>query len=224
MSEVSKGGFGAAWQAIKSLAVEETPDSKPSKTPTTLSIPGSIAAYMPGASSAPATVDPKSMEKLQAKIRAEIDGGRVQAYSAFSEQYELLKDVIADENVRFKSALKVSRTTVEQLSADIDKLIAVIHGAHEDFTKKFEANKAAAQKQSGDAAAMRSTAISAKQQQINALKAEIHDIEVEEQNDRAAHMDELNGLDALQSGFEAAHAQVLGQLVTQKTHVASQKG
>lgn len=157
--------------------------------------------------------DPAALAKLHGLLQTAVSP----AYASFNTQYEALKDVIADDTVRFKAALKTSGCTIDDLERAIDTLLQRTATADKDFDMSFEANKASKLNGLTTELSSKNEALARLQNQLAELSAQIHE-STEKMHGEAARFQNI------QQGFKAALAQVVGELNAQKAHIASQKG
>lgn len=205
---------------LKNLVVDEVPDpiSTPAKT---LARESSAPPPVRSFSSAPAATaaDPEILSKLEKKLQNNCP----QPYAAFMEQYEALAEIIPDETMRFKAALKASHTTAEDLVKALDQLTATMNAAEAEFTKTFEENKA---KRLGDAEkSLKATddLIASNEQNIKSLQDTIASLRTKRDTDAGTMEHEVQKFEGIRAGFETAHSQVVGRLTAQRNRVAAMK-
>jgi hypothetical protein len=161
--------------------------------------------YSPPSSTA---ADPEVLAKLEAQLQAHCPP----PYTTFMEQYEALREVIADEPTRFRAALKTSHTTTEQLVVALSELQGVMDSAKDKFHQSFEENKA-----------HRVGEVQASIQQTDALIAdrekELAALRTKRQADTDTITREGQRLEGIRAGFENAHAQVVSRLQAQQSRV-----
>lgn len=211
VSDKKKGGFMGFLSNVG--LVEETPDPAPRNTPVPAGprntpVP---APYHPNG----ATADPEVLSKLEKRLQANCPA----PYTAFMEQYENLKDVIPDEAMRFKAALKASHTTTDQLVGALDQLASAMDSAHTEFMHTFEENKG---KRLGEAeASLKATdeQIATYEKQLQSVQETIQSLHTKRDTDAQAMQHEAQRLEGIRASFEAAHAQVVGRLGAQKSRV-----
>lgn len=223
MTEKKSGGFMRMLANI-GLA-EEIPDPvtpenhHPAGPAATGQRPYATVVKPKPASSAPspstATADPKTLEKLEARLQKNCPP----AYTSFMEQYENLREVIPDEVMRFKAALKASHTTSEQLVDAIDHLIATMDTARSDFQHTFDESRQA--KIGSAEATLHATEeqIASYEKQLQTVQETIASLRTKLETDRQAIAAEQAKIESVRVNFEAAHAQVVGHLNAQKSRV-----
>ena len=167
-----------------------------------------------GAAAAP---DAAALAKLEARLQQSVPP----VYAAFMEQYDALRDVIADETVRFKAALKTSHANADQIIASLDQLLSSMDTAHNDFTKSFEGNKGKVLGQLEQAINATQELIKTREQQVQAIQNEIASLHAKVDTDSARAQSEGTRLEGIRAGFEVAHAQVVGRLTAQKNRIAA---
>lgn len=172
---------------------------------------------MPPSVAAP---DPQVLAKLEAKLAASLPP----VYASFLEQYEQLRDVIPDEGMRFKAALKTSKATPDQLATAVDQLLQTMQNQATEFAKSFETNKANIIGQFQSSLKATEDLVDSREQQRKAIDEEIVSLRTKLQTDTERMQNEEHRLDGIRAGFTAAHTQVLDRLNQQKQHIASQKG
>lgn len=212
MTDTAKGVglFGR----IKGAFVEEVPEARASAPPPV------AQNYVVGTTPAPALADPEVVKKLEAKLKANMPNGYVQ----FLEQYNGLQEVIPDEGMRFKAALKTSKITVEEVSQALEGLTTVLVTAQTDFQNTFEQNRAKVQTAMEQSIKATEDLIQSREQQLKAIQEEVASLRAKCVNDVAQSKADTARLETIRAGFEAAYAQVVGRLNDQKTRVASQRG
>jgi chromosome segregation ATPase len=185
--------------------------NRTSSVPTTpfQSIPVMAASVAP---------DPKALANLEAKLQA----SQPPAYLAFMEQFDALKDVIPDDSMRFRAALKASRTTPDALAGAVDQMLQTMQKAADDFTKTFEGNKGNLLSQGQAAVKSTQDLIASREQQRQSITEEITSLQSKLQTDTEQIQNEEHRLDGIHAGFMAAHATVLERLNAQKSHIVSQ--
>src|SRR5512135_1152965 len=177
---------------VFSEEVPEKPAGPPRNTPLPPPPPGQAASFQ--VSTAP---DPKALQSLEARLQAAVPP----PYAAFLEMFQSLTEDIPDESKRVKVALKTSKTTVDQIVAALDQLIATMGTAATEFGHSLE-EKLQAHQALDDS-------IKAKEEQLHHLQEEIAAL-----HERSAG--EQTKIQQVKQGFEAAHAQVVGRLQSQK--------
>ena len=164
-----------------------------------------------------AQVDQKALSSLEARLRESVPAD----YAGFMETYQSLAEDIVDERTRFKVALKTSKTNVESVTAAIDHLLEVMKDASDKFHKGHEARSNERLGKSQELTRGIQKSIEEKQGQIAALQAEIQTLNEQGSNSVREENEEREHLTQVQSGFEAAYAQVIRRLTDQKSRVAS---
>jgi hypothetical protein len=217
---------------LKNALTEEVPDGpepaagKPGQPPGKSPAPafqtnavhvGVGGVAVPHAGVAPAAPDGAALAKLEARLQQSVPP----VYAAFMEQYDALRDVIADETVRFKAALKTSHANADQIIASLDQLLSSMDTAHNDFTKSFEGNKGKVLGQLEQAITATQELIKTREQQVQAIQNEIASLHAKVDTDAARAQSEGTRLEGIRAGFEAAHAQVVGRLTAQKNRIAA---
>ena len=170
-----------------------------------------------------ATATPAPDPEILSKLEKKLQNNCPQAYAAFMQQYDDLAEIIPDETMRFKAALKASHTTAEDLTKALDQLIHVMDTADEEFARTFQENKA---KRLGEAEkSLKATddLITANEQQIKSLGDTILSLKTKRDTDAQAMAHEAERLEGILTGFEAAHNQVVGRLTAQKNRVSAMK-
>jgi hypothetical protein len=219
------GGFLGS---IKSAFVDEIPDPVPAGGAPAASAPppmGRISTVTPFPTIPTAPVpqslvapDPQATAKLEGMLTAALPP----VYTAFMKQYEQLQDVIPNDGMRFKAALKTSGATPEQLATAVDQLLQTMQNAAAEFDKGFEANKANKLGQSQASIKATEDLIVSKEQQRKAIDEEILSLRNRLSTDSDHMQVEVQRLDGIRAGFMAAHAQILDRLSAQKAHIVSQ--
>lgn len=214
MTEKKKGVMGF----LTSIGfAEEVPEGAPSpqqRTTRNTPIPAAPPGYVPPQHTNGAA-DPEVLAKLEAKLTKNCPP----AYTAFMEQFENLRDVIPDESMRFKAALKASHTTTDQLVGALDQLLGTMTTAHEEFAHTFEETKA---KRLGDAeASIKATdeQIASYEKQLQSVQETIASLRTKRDTDVQAMQHEAQKIEGVRSNFEASHGQVVGRLNAQKSRV-----
>lgn len=209
-----KGGFMGFLSNVG--LVEETPDPTPPpaapRTTRNTPVPAAPSHYAAPPNGA---VDPDVLAKLESRLQKNCPP----TYTTFMEQYENLKDVIPDESMRFKAALKASHTTADQLVEALTQLVGVMDSAHTEFTHTFEENKA---KKLGEAeASLKATdeQIASYEKQLQTVQETIATLRTKRETDAQGMEHEAQKIENIRASFEAAHAQVVGRLNAQKSRV-----
>ncbi len=193
--------------------VEVTPDAAPapSPSPRNTPVPAAPTQYVP----VNGTADPAVLSMLDQRLQKACPP----PYVAFMEQFENLKDVIPDEAMRFKAALKASHTTSDQLVEALGTLVGVMDSAMTEFTHTFEDNK---RKTLGDAEnTLKATdeQIASYEKQLQSIQETIAALRHKRETDAQAMQAEATKIEGIRANFEAAHAQVVGRLNAQKSRV-----
>lgn len=162
--------------------------------------------------------DPQATAKLEGMLQAALPP----VYTAFMGQYEQLQEVIPDDGMRFKAALKTSKTTPDQLAAAVDQLLQTMQNAAAEFDKGFDANKANKLGQAQASIKATEDLILSKEQQRKAIEEEIISLRNRLGTDSEHMQTEEQRLNGIRAGFMAAHAQILDRLSAQKAHIVSQ--
>ncbi len=137
------------------------------------------------------------------------------------ETYQSLTEDIPDERTRFKVALKTSKTSADHILAALDQLLNVMKDAKEKFARGHEAR---AQEKLGASQQLIQSIneqLASKREQIAALNVEMDALNEQVITATREQSEERDHLIQVQSGFEAAHAQVIGRLNDQKNRVSS---
>lgn len=196
--------------------VEETPD--PVHPPAAAQRRDAPARAAPVACSPEppgGSADPEPLSKLELRLQKNCP----LAYAAFLEQFENLKDVVPDESMRFKAALKASHTTTDQLIDALGQLIGVMDAAATEFTLAFEENK---RKRLGEAeATLQATdeQIASCEKQLQSVQEAIASLRTKRDVDAQALQNEAVRIDHVRASFEATHSQVVARLEAQKSRV-----
>jgi len=148
--------------------------------------------------------DSKALSVLESRLQAAIPP----AYASFLEMYQSLAEDIPDESKRVKAALKTSKTTVDQVVVALDQLVGVMEVAHQEFLHSQQEKLAAHQ--------ALEDSIKAKDEQLHHLQEEINSL-------RERSVTEQSRIDQVKAGFEAAHAQTVGRLQSQKARIAGMR-
>ncbi len=207
---------GSIFGFLKNALTEEVPDEPAKAHAAAPPAKGTAPAHQTPAVHVAASAveaDPAALAKLDNRLQASLPP----VYASFMEQYGALQDVIPDETVRFKAALKTSHANADAIIAALDQLLSSMEQAHSDFLHSFEASKGKILgdlQQSIDATA---DLIKTREQQVQAIQAEIASLQAKREHDSARSQSESSRLEETRSGFEAALAQVVGRLTAQKT-------
>ncbi len=210
---------------LKNIVAEEVPD-RPAAGKRNTPVPAASAAPHDephnlsadfGSRGATYAPDAASLGKLEARLQKDCP----QAYIAFMEQYESLKEDIPDERTRFKVALKTTHTTAEQVLGALDQLLSVMQKAKEEFTHSFDENKQKKISAAQEGIAAGEQLIASSLEQIKAIEEKIVSLKTKHETDVQNMRDEAHRLDAILGGFNAAHTQVTRRLEDQKNRMAS---
>lgn len=204
---------------LKSIVAEEVPDRPARNTPApadarSRSEDRDDAHPSPAALAAP---DAQALSKLEARLQASCPA----PYVAFMEQYESLKEDIADERTRFKVALKTTHTTAADVTGALEQLLVVMQKAKDEFQHSFDDNKQKKMGAAQEAISMNEQLIASSEEQIKTIQEKIASLKQKRETDVQNMRDEGHRLDAILGGFSAAHAQVVSRLEDQLHRVAS---
>jgi len=208
---------------LKNIVAEDVPDNASARPTRNTPIPAAPRHVMnpivhkESPAAAPAAPDAHALEKLEARLQAACPA----PYIAFMEQYESLKEDIADERTRFKVALKTTHTTAEQVLGALDQLLSVMQKAKEEFTHSFDENKQKKMSAAQEGIVAGEQLIASSLEQIKAIEEKIASLKTKHETDTQNMQDESRRLDAILGGFNAAHAQVTRRLEDQKNRIAS---
>lgn len=161
--------------------------------------------------------DPAALAKLQNLLAQSVPP----VYGAFMEQYQALAEVIPDEGTRFRAALKTSKASSEQLLAALDQVSATLNHARDDFEQSFERNRQSVVGQAESSLKATDELIASKEGQLKALQDELVALRGKRDYDARQLTSENQRLQLIRGGFEAAHAQVLANLNSQKSRITS---
>lgn len=210
---------GGVFGFLKESLFEEVPDaakpSSPQSEPPKAAVAPPAAAPLATPRSAPAEADPAVLNALEAKLQAACPP----AYQTFMDTFESLKDDLPDEAVRFRVALKTSKTTATQITDALDILLRTMDSAEAEFDKLYKAN----QEKEGQASQAKLTEIATELQQIeNAIaglnaRRELLRGEQEAETNRSAA--KLSKHEATKQRFIASHRQVVSRLQVQKSRI-----
>lgn len=220
---------------LKGLVAEEVPDRPTRQTPVPAapsaarSMPAEHHDFASGsAPGAPGVVggpgpmgpcgpDPAALAKLEARLQASCPA----AYVSFMEQHENLKEIIPDEGMRFKAAMKASHTTPDVVLGALAQLIAAMEEARTDFTHSFEENKDKKLKVAEESIAQDDERIKASEEQIKAIQETITSLRTKRAADVENMQHEAARFENIRGGFEAAHHQVTSRLSNLKDRLAA---
>jgi hypothetical protein len=211
-----KGLLGSLREAF----VEEVPEPAPKRNsqPPAPPVEQVPAGHFTVSAATPPAADPAAIAKLEAKLKASLPP----VYTNFMDQFELLRDTIPDEGMRFKAALKTSRTSVADLSKALDQVIATMEGVLNDFSNTCEENKTKASTQMNQSIAATDALIESRKSQMKAIEEELASLQTKRATDQQHLEGELHRFEQIRLGFIAAHAQVMTKLNTQRNQIASQ--
>lgn len=226
MSESTQKKSGGFLDKLKGLVAEEVPDRPTRQTPVPAapsaarSMPAEHHDFASGsAPGAPGVVgaDPAALAKLEARLQASCPA----AYVSFMEQHENLKEIIPDEGMRFKAAMKASHTTPDVVLGALAQLIAAMEEARTDFTHSFEENKDKKLKVAEESIAQDDERIKASEEQIKAIQETITSLRTKRAADVENMQHEAARFENIRGGFEAAHHQVTSRLSNLKDRLAA---
>jgi chromosome segregation ATPase len=206
---------------IKKAFVEDIPEPHKVPAPSSPPMPSSFphpTATVDWQQHTQAAADPNARSKLEQKLKANTPP----IYDNFLEQYEALESVIQDEATRFKAALKTSRCSLDQLTGAIDQMIAIMTTAHQEFGKSFEENKGRVLGGLTQQIEADKGLIVTRASQLKSIQEEIASLQTKITNEEQQVQSETARLNVIRTGFEAAHAQVVGRLNDQKQRIATQ--
>ena len=193
---------------LKSAFVEDvTDEAKPVVQPREIPPPPPVGTS--------AAADPAAMSKLEALIQASVSP----IYSTWMEKFTQLADVVPDEAMRFKAALKTSNATPVQLSAAVGQLLGAMTKAHDDFLRGFEGQSAKVESAAKEAVASTEVLIQSRESLVKAIQDELASLRSKLATEATHLRDERQRLEGIRHGFEAAHAQVVGRLNAQKDRI-----
>ena len=196
--------------------VETTPDAPapPARTTRNTPIPAAPAPHF-AAAPTNGVADPEVLGNLERRLQKNCPA----AYTSFMEQYENLKEVIPDDSMRFKAALKASHTTAEALVDALTQLAGVMDTAGTEFTHTYEEMR---RKKLGEAEALLKSTdeqITSYEAQLKSIQETIASLRTKRSADEQAMQAEAGKIETTRANFEAAHAQVVGRLNAQKSRV-----
>lgn len=224
MTDVAKSKGGGVFGFIKDAFVESVPDAGQQGAPPPAAVPTGPApsSVFPQRSVTVALTPADS--KAKARLEAALVSSMPAVYSAFNEQLSLLAEVIPDENLRVKAALKTSKTSIEQLTTALDSMAQTLQGAKAEFDKGFEEKKGKTLSLLQAAIATTDATILDREQQIAKLQQEIEGLHSQRLVDAEKVQSEERRLTNIRAGFDAAYAETMGNVVAQKTRLLSQAG
>lgn len=162
--------------------------------------------------------DPAALARLEAKLSTVTPP----QYTAVMTQFQNLSDVIVDESLRFKAALKTAGVSLADLSAAVGAMIDAMNAAAKTFDDSSAANSARVaaslegeRSKSDSLIRERQVAIEKLQTEIDAISAELSTRESQAQQDASR-------IESVTIGFKAAHAVVVKRLNEQKSNIDSQ--
>jgi ATP/maltotriose-dependent transcriptional regulator MalT len=203
---------------LKSIVAEEVPDKPTRNTPVPKApSPGPHEDVHHDSPAGPVPPDAQALAKLEARLQAACPA----PYAAFMEQYELLKEDIADERTRFKVALKTTHTTADDVTGALDQLLSVMQKAKDEFMHSFDETRQKKMGAAQEAIAAGQQLIASSEEQIKTIQEKIASLRTKHETDVRNMLDEGHRLDAIRDGFGAAHAQVVSRLEDQKRRIDS---
>jgi capsule polysaccharide export protein KpsE/RkpR len=115
-----------------------------------------------------------------------------------------------------------SGSSVDQLSAAIDQLLAVMGGTLDEFNRKFEENTTritggAQQQMEADR-----KLIATCEEQLKSIQAQIASLQTKMESEQSNVQSETARLDGVRQGFQGAYEQIVGRLKAQKSRITSQ--
>lgn len=216
----SEGVIGGVMDIMKKMGLaHDVPDDPPKVVPVAKAR-ASQAPLPPTTMTperAPVAADPAVKAKLEGILQASLPP----VYATWMEKYQQLAEVIPDDAMRFKAALKTSNATPAQLSAAVDQLLGAMTKAHDEFTRGFEGQIVKVEGTAKETIASTEALILSRRSQLEAIHGEIASLESKRATEASHLQDEQRRLDGIRLGFEAAHAQVVGSLAAQKSHIDS---
>lgn len=212
MTEKKKGFLGFLANVGLAEEVPETPVKRNTPVP---GAPPRNTPLPPAPSYSNGSADPEVLARLETRLQKSCPP----PYTAFMEQYENLKEIIPDEAMRFKAALKASHTTADQLVDALGQLVGVMDAARSEFDHTFEENKT---KKLGEAQATLAATeeqIASYEKQLQSIQETIATLRTKHAADVQAMQDKAHQIETIRANFEAAHKQVVGRLQAQKSRV-----
>jgi hypothetical protein len=203
---------------LRGAFVDDVPDAAPVEAAPAKTARGSQPSPPPAAPAAPSAVaDPAALAKLEGRLQGAIPP----IYAAFMDAMGQLSDVIPDEAMRFKAALKMSKAASADLIAALDAMSAEMNVALKEFDAKFDAQKAKVEGAANESIAATEALIQSRASQLKAIEDEIVSLNSKLQVDQEKLRSEQARLMGISAGFDAAHATIVARLQTQKTGIAS---
>ena len=180
----------------KPVQVKETAENKPSQ-----------AASASPSSQNPPQVDKVIYEKLKVSIEAR--GG---AFTQLTDMANSLKDIIADEAMRFAAALKaIGKTSGITYSQVVQSLDAKLAALNEEISK-FENTIKQKIIELDDL----NTQITSRQQKIDSLKAQISQLETEQKDIMKKISSEKSKIEGVKSSFSVTSEVLKSEILRQK--------
>lgn len=211
--------------SLKNLLFDETADPKqPQTAPPPTAAPSGFPAQPSVYPSAPSTYPvPSSVVPPDPAVLARLEGMLKEAlpapYQAFQTQDETLRPIITDDATRFKAALATSKCTKADLIQAIDKGLAAMDGAAQQFQRGVEEKRSRLQASLQNETGQAEEAMRAKNNQIAALQNEVRGLEESIRTSQAKFQEDGQHLDTVRKGFEAAHAQIVQRLTRQRAQM-----
>jgi hypothetical protein len=165
-------------------------------------------------------VDPEVLEKLEAKLQKSCPP----AYVAFMEQHENLRDVIPDEAMRLKAALKASHTTTAQMLDALTALLAVMDSAHAEFLRAFEDQKTKQRAAAEVALKEIDDQIAVQEEQLRTTQESLALLRGKRSSEAAGVQLAEQRTENVRVSFESARAQIVERLNAQKSHLGTSLG
>lgn len=142
-------------------------------------------------------------------------------YATFMEKYEDLKDIIPDETTRFRAALKTSKANTDQLLTAMDDMVKVLDSARDSFERDWKQNRERILGDLQKSIASHDEAMHSMETQISELQKELATRQSVVNEAGARILSETDRLNRIHDGFSAAHSQVAGQIISQKSRISS---
>ncbi len=165
----------------------------------------------PGGAQAAAAADPNALAKLEARLKREMPP----AFTTFLEKVAELAEVIPDESMRFKAAMKTSHTTPAELAQALEHLAGVLTAARTEFLNTFQATRESASSAKQQQLSATEATIVTREGQIKAIQEEIASLRAKIETDRREMQAEEHRLETIHHGFEAAHHEVASRIQAQ---------
>jgi len=202
---------------LKSIVAEDVPD-KPAARNTPVPAASHAESHV-AVVHEDAVPDAAALGKLEQRLQAACP----KEYASFMEQYESLKEDIADERTRFKVALKTTHTTAENVLAGVDMLLTTMQSAKEEFQRSFDENSKKKMSAADESIAATNQLIASSEEQIKAIEEKIAALKQKRETDIQQRNADGGRLETVLRGFNAAHAQVVSRLENQKSRLAAMK-